>query len=129
MSGISISPDFPFRRIKIAKQVVDPNATKALIDVVPDKRFHPVCHGCGQKAAHVRSWTQRSVRDLNIAGTQVWMRCDYGELLCTHRQRVSIESLGVFQPYLRATRRRAAAIHQVCTVMTVSDVARHLNMG
>ena len=66
MSGISISPDFPFRRIKIAKQVVDPNATKALIDVVPES-FHPVCHGCGQKAAHVRSWTQRSVRDLNLS--------------------------------------------------------------
>jgi hypothetical protein len=39
MSGVSISPYFPFRRIKIVKQVVDPNATKAVIDVVPDQRF------------------------------------------------------------------------------------------
>ena len=91
MSGISISPDFPFRRIKIAKQVVDPNATKVLIDMVPDQRFHPMCHGCGQKAAHVHSWTQRSVRDLNLSGTQAWPRCDYRKLLCTHCQRVSIE--------------------------------------
>jgi hypothetical protein len=31
MSGISISPYFPFRRIKITKQAVDPSATKAVI--------------------------------------------------------------------------------------------------
>ena len=41
MSGISISPYFPFRRIKIIKQAVDPAATKAVIDVVPDQRFQP----------------------------------------------------------------------------------------
>ena len=91
MSGISISPGLPFRRIKIAKQVVDPSATKGLIDVVPDQRFHPLCHGCWQKAAHVHSWTQRSVRDLNLSGTQAWLRCDYRKLLCTHCQRVGIE--------------------------------------
>jgi transposase len=71
--------------------VVDPNATKVLIDMVPDQRFHPMCHGCGQKAAHVHSWTQRSVRDLNLSGTQAWLRCDYRKLLCTHCQRVGIE--------------------------------------
>jgi len=128
MSGISISPYFPFRRIKIVKQVVDPNATKAVIEVVPDQRFHPVCHLCGQKAGHVHSWTQRSVRDLNLAGTQVWLRCDYRKLLCAHCQRVSIEELELFDPYLRVTRRLAAAIHQLCTVMTVSDVARHFQL-
>jgi hypothetical protein len=66
MSGISIAPYFPFRRIKITKQTLEPAATKALIDVVPDKRFQPVCHLCGQKAPSVHSWTQRSVRDLNL---------------------------------------------------------------
>ena len=90
MSGISISPDLPVRRIKIAKRAVDPNATKALIDVVPES-FHPVCHGCGQKTAHVHSWTQRSVRDLNRSGTQAWLRCDYRKWLCTHCQRGSTE--------------------------------------
>jgi len=128
MSGVSISPFFPFRRIKIVKQVVDPNATKAVIDVVPDQRFQPVCHLCGNKAPAVHSWTQRSVRDLNLASTQVWLRCDYRKLLCAHCQRISIEDLELFHPYLRVTRRLAAEIHQLCKVMTVTDVARHFQL-
>ncbi len=125
MSGISISPYFPFRRIKIAKQAVDAAATKALIDVVPDQRFQPICHLCGNKARTVHSWTQRSVRDLNLASTQVWLRCEYRKLLCAHCQRISIEELEIFHPYLRVTRRLAAEIHQLCKLMTVTDVARH----
>jgi transposase len=128
MSGISISPFFPFRRIKVVKQVVDPAATKAVIDVVPDQRFQPICHGCGKKVSSVHSWAQRSVRDLNLAGIRVWLRCDYRKLLCAHCGKVSIEELELFDPYLRVTRRLAAAIHQLCTVMTVSDVARHFQL-
>lgn len=128
MSGISISPYFPFGRIKIVKQAVEPGATKAVIDVGPDQRFQPVCHLCGKKAASVHSWTQRSVRDLDLASTQVWLRCDYRKLLCAHCQRISIEELEVFHPYLRVTRRLAAEIHQLCKVMTVADVARHFQL-
>jgi transposase len=128
MSGISISPYFPFRRIKITKQAVDAAAAKAVIDVIPDQRFVPVCHVCGKKAASVHSWTQRPVRDLNLAGTKVWLQCQYRKLLCGHCQRVSIEDLELFHPYLRVTRRLAALIHQLCKVMTVTDVARHFGL-
>lgn len=72
MSGISVSPDFPFRRIKIAKRWLTPMPPKL---------------------------------------SSMWFPTS-----------ASI-------PYVRVTRRRVAAIHQVCTVMTGSDVARHLNMG
>ena len=128
MSGISISPYFPFRRIKIVKQAVDPTAINAVIDVVPDQRFQPVCHLCGNKAAAVHSWAQRSVRDLNLASTKVWLRCKYRKLLCGHCQRISIEELELFHPYLRVTRRLAAEIHKLCKVMTVADVARHFGL-
>lgn len=128
MSGNSIAPYFPFRRIKIAKQTLEPGATKAVIDVVPDQRFQPVCHMCGKKAPSVHSWTQRSVRDLNLASTQVWLRCEYRKLLCAHCQRISIEELEIFHPYLRVTRRLAAEIHKLCKVMTVIDVARHFGL-
>jgi transposase len=128
MSSISISPYFPFRRIKIAKQAVDAAATKALIDVVPDQRFQPVCHLCGKKAPSVHSWTQRSVRDLNLASTQVWLHCTYRKLLCGYCQRISTEDLELFHPYLRVTRRLAAEIHQLCKLMTVTDVARHFQL-
>ena len=112
MSGMSISTYFPFRRIKITKQAVDPAATKAVIDVVSDQRFQPVCYICGKKAPSVHSWTQRSVRDPNLASTQVWLRCEYRKLLCAHCQRISIEDLEVFHPYSRVTRRLASEIHK-----------------
>jgi transposase len=128
MSGISISPYFPFRRIKITKQAVNDTATKALIDVVPDRRFQPICHLCGKVSSSVHSWAQREVRDLNLASTQVWLRCEYRKLLCAHCQRISIEELEVFHPYLRVTRRLAAEIHKLCKVMTVTDVARHFQL-
>ena len=93
MSEISIAPYFPFRRIKITKQTVNKTASKAVINAVPDKRFHPICHLCGQKVLSVHSWTQRSIRDLNLASTQVWIHCEYRKLLCANCQRISIEEL------------------------------------
>jgi transposase len=128
MSGISISPYFPFRRIKIVNQEVNDTASKALMDVVPDRRFQPICHLCGTASSSVHSWTQREVRDLNLASTQVWLRCEYRKLLCSHCQRISIEDLELFHPYLRVTRRLAAEIYKLCQVMTVTDVARHFQL-
>jgi len=129
MSELSIAPYFPFRRIKIVKQVVDKTASKAFITIVPDKRFHPVCHLCGQKVASVHSWTQRSIRDLNLASTQVWIRCEYRKLFCANCHRISIEELELFHPYLRVTRRLATYIHHLCKVMTVTEVAQHLQLN
>jgi len=128
MSELSITPYFPFRRIKITKQAVNKTANKAVINAVPDKRFHPVCHLCGQKVLSVHSWTERSIRDLNLASTQVWIHCKYRKLLCADCQRISIEELGLFHPYLRVTKRLAAYIHHLCKVMTVSEVAQHLQL-
>lgn len=128
MSELSIAPYFPFRRIKIIKQVVDKATSRAFITVVPDKRFRPVCHLCGQKVSSVHSWTQRSIRDLNLASAQVWIRCAYRKLFCAHCQRISIEELELFHPYLRVTRRLATYIHHLCKVMTVTQVAQHLRL-
>ena len=82
MSGVTISQYFPFRRIKIIKQTVNQTADRAHIDVSPDQRFQPICHQCGQKVPAIHSWTQRSVRDLNLASTQIWLRCAYRKLFC-----------------------------------------------
>ena len=44
MSGISISLYFPFVESKLPnrRSMIPPQ--KALIDVVPDRRFQPICH-------------------------------------------------------------------------------------
>ena len=128
MSGVSIAPYFPFRRIKIVNQSVLADASEARIQVKPDKRFHPICHFCGQKAAGVHSWTQRSVRDLNLATARVWITCQYRKLLCPSCQLISIEDLDLFHPYLRVTERFALYIYQLCRFMTVTEVAQHLGL-
>jgi transposase len=129
MSGATIAPYFPFRRIKIIKQSVLADASESRVWAKPSKRHRPVCHGCGQKACGVHSWAERSVRDLNMASARVWIRCRYRKLFCPRCQGVRIEDLQLFHPYLRVTRRMARYVYQLCHMMTVSQVARHLGLN
>jgi transposase len=129
MSVPTIASYFPFRRIKIISQSVLPGASESRIRVQPDKRFEPICHGCGQKACGVHSWTERSVRDLNLATARVWIRCRYRKLFCPRCQGIRVEDLQLFHPYLRVTTRLARYIYHLCQMMTVSEVARHLGLN
>ena len=70
MSGATIAPYFPFRRIKIINQQVLPDAREARIQAQPDKRFLPICQCCGQKATGIHSWTQRTIRDFEPGNGQ-----------------------------------------------------------
>jgi len=128
MSDLTIASYFPFRRIKIINQCVEGDATRASIEILPHKGFKPVCHQCGHKADSTHSWTKRSVRDLNLATAEVWLHCHYRKLFCPVCQRISIEELELFDPYIRVTRRLAYYVYQLCQVMTVTEVADHLNL-
>ena len=128
MSDITITPYFPFRRIKIVKQSVFPDVSETRINVKPDSRFKPVCHCCGKKVTATHSWAQRTIRDLNLAATRVWIICCYRKLYCTHCCRITIEDLDLFHPYLRVTNRLALYVHQLCQYMTVTDVAQHMKL-
>ena len=128
MSGLSIAPYFPFRRIKIVHQLVDPQAANAHIHVQPDKRFQPICHACGHKATEVHSWTQRTIRDLNITSARVNVTCRYRKVFCAKCHGIHVEDLEMVHPYLRVTTRLARYVYQLCQMMTVSDVADHLGL-
>ena len=129
MSVPSIAPYFPFRRIKIIKQNVTPEADAALIHLQPNKRFAPICHGCGQRATGLHSWTLRKIRDLSIATARIWITCRYRKVFCAHCQAIHVEDLEFFHPYLRVTNRMAQYVYQLCQYMTVSEVARHLGLN
>jgi len=129
MSGFSVAAYFPFRRVKISHQSVEAEATHAHIQMDPDKRFQPVCHRCGNKASGVHSWAQRKVRDLNLATAQMWVTCRYRKVFCPNCHGIYIEDLGLFHPYLRVTIRLAHYVYQLCQMMTVSDVADHLDLN
>ena len=128
MSVPTIAPYFPFRRIKIMSQSVTAEAEAAHLLMQPDKRFVPVCHGCGLPAAAVHSWTRRRVRDLNFATAQVWLECRYRKIFCSRCRGIHIEDLELFHPHMRVTVRMARYIYELCQYMTVSEVARHLGL-
>ena len=129
MSVPTIASYFPFRRIKIIKQTVFADASESRLVAQPSKRYRPVCHGCGQKACGTHSWAERTVRDLSITTARVWIKCRYRKLFCPRCQGVRIEDLELFHPYLRVTHRMARYIYQLCQMMTVTEVARHLVMN
>lgn len=128
MSDISIAPYFPFRRIKIIGQRLEPNASCASIEIEPKKGFRPVCHQCGQTVDTAHSWTQRRVRDLNLASTEVWLDCRYRKVFCPYCQCISVGDLELFDPCIRVTRRLARYVYQLCQVMTIKEVANHLHL-
>lgn len=128
MSSISITPYFPFCRIRITDQFVYLQGHESWLRVVPDKRFQPICHLCGQKAHRVHSWGHRSVRDLNLASTQVYLHCHFRKIFCLACGQIVIEDLELLHPYFRVTKRLALYIHGLCRVMTVKEVADHLDL-
>ena len=129
MSGLSVASFFPFRRLNIFYQEVNAEATEAHIKTRADLRFKPVCQACGNPASGVHSWTSRKIRDLNMATATVWVSCVYRKVFCPHCQGIHVEDLGLYHPYLRVTTRLARYIYQLCQVMTVTEVARHLGLN
>jgi transposase len=107
---------------------VSAEAELAVVDLRPDQRYAPLCHLCGQKAGRVCSHHVRAVRDLNLASARLQLRLSYRKVFCPACRAVVVEELGLVAPWQRVTRRLARAIHELCKVMTVADVARHFGL-
>jgi transposase len=128
MSIPTIAFYFPFRRIRIVSQAVSDDATSALIQAEPDKRFQAICHKCHEKASGTHSWTQRMIRDLNIATARVWIFCKFRKVVCPNCHGIYIEDMDLFHPYLRVTNRFACYVYHLCKILTVSQVSKHLGL-
>lgn len=130
MSELSIIRYFPFTRAKITGQTVHGDRPdSALIYVAPDLRFRPLCHACQSPAATVHSKGHlRHIRDLDMGGVQVWLQVAYRKVWCETCHRAKVEHLNFATASQRVTHRLARYIHGLCKVMTVKDVALHLNL-
>ncbi len=130
MSKLSIAEYFPFMRVKITKQSVHgKKADSALIEFSPDLRYQPLCHHCGCRAATVHSkGHRRYLRDLNMASTQMWLLVEYRKIWCDNCCGARVEKLSFADSSRRVTRRLAQYIYDLCKVMTVHDVAEHLEL-
>ncbi len=131
MSSLSISNYFPFMRVKITEQsVYSEESPSSIIKLSPDKRYKPLCHECGSEAATVHSNNHlRMLRDLNIADSQTWLQVNYRKIWCDHCGGVRVEQLSFADASKRVTRRLAQYIYDLCKIMTVQDVADHLDLN
>lgn len=129
MSTLSVLPYFPFSRVRIIKQAVFSESAISQITAVPDQRYDPICHICGNRAQRISRYEKRAIRDLNLGSMRVWITCSCRKIVCTSCNRIVVEDLEFFEPYSRVTRRLAFSIHDLCKVLTVNDVAKHFGIN
>jgi transposase len=117
-------------RVKIIEQSVHhEDASTALIKLAPDKRYRPLCHQCGHKAGTVHSNDHiRILRDLNMAKAQVCLQVEYRKIWCDNCNGVRVERLSFADASKRVTHRLARYIYDLCKLMTVKEVATHLDI-
>jgi transposase len=130
MSGLSIAKYFRFERVKVIDQQVNQQTTFATIGIAPDERYKPRCHICGADAVTLHSKGHvRFVRDLNMASSEVWLSVNYRKIKCDFCLGVRVEELSFCNACKRLTNRLARYVYELCRLMPVDDVARHLNLN
>jgi transposase len=114
--------------VVVSRQNVSTEAALAVLDVRPDERFKPLCSRCKRTVSRTCSHEVRAVRDLDFASARVHLRLSYRKVYCRACDVVVVEDTDVADPWQRVTRRLARKIHDLCKLMTVSDVAEHLGL-
>lgn len=131
MSALSISSLYPFRRAKIINcgQIIEPELGRVIhTELNPDLRFTPICSDCGSKAEGIHSWHHRSVKDLKLAEADNLITLNYRKIYCPTCG-IKIEQLNVTDPGgPHVTNRMARYIFELCKLMTIQEVANHLNL-
>ena len=128
MSNPSIAPYFPFARMKVTGQDVhlELDHPGTLIRLEPDQRFRPVCHACGTHGrVHARG-LRRFIRDLDIGPAQTLLDVTYRRVFCSSCRGAKVEKLSFAEPSKRITERLARYVYELCKILTVEDVSRHL---
>jgi transposase len=130
MSGLSIASYFPFTRVKVVQQNVhlDLPLPGTLIHLQPDRRYHPICRQCGTPGVVHLQGLRRIVRDLNLGPAQTFLQVEYRRIRCPHCRQTCAEHLDFLEPHKRLTQRLARYVYELCKIMTVLDVARHLDL-
>lgn len=121
-----ISELYSFRRVRItACRIVDDVLE---LDLLPDRRYTPICSCCGSRSGRIHSIRERRLRDLPAGGYQVYLNCQQRLLWCDDCRRIVVEDLELFDLYKRHTRRFARMVYDLCRIMTVQDVKNHLGL-
>ncbi len=127
MSKIQVKAFFKFCRVKVTNQTVDLVENTVMIDVVSDKRYNPICSNCKQHAQGIHSYKQRVIRERDILGAKTFVSINYRIVQC-FRCGYVVEDTGLMEPFKRVTKRFANYILDLCKIMTIKDVAKHLDL-
>ncbi|MFW6270594.1 MAG: ISL3 family transposase [Bacillota bacterium] len=132
MSNYSISCLFPFRRVKFTNfgQITNNKGeTAVILETEPDLRFNPICHECGCEAEGIHSWHRRPLKDLPFGSTPVTIFYNYRKIKCPECGAIKVEQLNITDAGgPKITNRMAQYIYDLCEIMTVDEVASHLNL-
>lgn len=130
MSSLSIAPYFPFARMKVVSQNahLDLERPGTLLRLEPDGRFRPICHVCGTAGQVHSHGLRRFIRDLDLGPARTLLHVEYRRVWCHRCRRAKVEELSFADPSKRITRRLARYIYELCKVMTILEVARHLDL-
>jgi transposase len=107
---------------------LDADRSGTVIRLEPDRRCRPVCHRCGQPGQVHAHGLRRFIRDLDVGAAQTFLQVAYRRAWCPACQHARVERLDFADPSKRITHRLARYVYELCKVMTVEDVARHLDL-
>jgi transposase len=127
MSKVNVKAFFRFCRVKVIDQAVDIVKKTVKIKVTPDKRYTPICHSCKLSVKDIHSRNERTVRDMNIFDAKTFVSVGYRTVKCPQCGDV-VEDMGIMNPYKRVTRRLATYIIELCRLMSIKEVANHLDL-
>mgnify|MGYP005856300953 CR=1 FL=1 len=97
------------------------------IKVKPDDRYTPICSSCKKPTKQIHSYKRRTIRDLNILDAKSFITVLYRTLKCRLCGYV-VEELPLVNPYERVTKRFGTYVVELCKIMTIKEVAEHLEL-
>lgn len=127
MSGIKLNAFYRFCRVRVVDQMIDHHTHQVKVTVEPDKRYRAICQRCKQPVEGIHSYHERQVRDMNVFDVATMIRYRYRKVRC-RRCGIVVEDLGLVDSHVRMTRRLVRHILDLCTVMTIKEIAGHLNL-
>lgn len=131
MSTLSIAPYLPFSRVCLVGQTVIEGIEafgSVLIEVRPDQRYAPLCSACGCSLGRLHAEAVRLVRDLRLAEHDVLLEVAQRRFYCWTCRGTRTEALEFVAPFARVTKRLARYAAELCRLLSVAQVARHLGL-
>lgn len=128
MSEINLKAFYADCQAKIIDQFISVDCKMVNIVTKPDERYNPTCSRCHSVCLSIHSYTERSVRDMNVFDFMTTITFCYRKVRCD-KCGIVVEDINMLEPGMRITKRLADYIVVLCHFMTITDVSKHVGLG